>query len=58
MENKLNLEEIENVLAKADQLYTEREILEALDEMAGNISLRLQQQYPPRFDRIKRLKSD
>jgi len=34
MKNQIDIEEIQNVLAKADQLYTERDVSEALDEMA------------------------
>ncbi len=46
MENNLNIEEIQNVLAKADQLHTEREVSEAYDEMAAAISDRLQDKHP------------
>ena len=46
METQLKIEEIQNILAKADQLYTEREISDVLDEMAANIELRLQDKYP------------
>jgi len=46
MENQVKIEEIENILAKADELYTEREISNALDDMAEGISLRLQTKYP------------
>jgi hypoxanthine phosphoribosyltransferase len=43
---KFDIETIQNVLAKADQLYTEREISSAFDDMAVAISERLQHQYP------------
>ena len=46
MENQLNIEEIQNVLAKASQLHTEREVASALDEMAVAISERLQNKHP------------
>lgn len=46
MENKIKIEEIQNVLAKADELYTEREISNALDDMAESINQRLQNKYP------------
>lgn len=46
MDNQLNIEEIQNVLAKAEQLYTEHEISEALDDMATAISIRLQDKHP------------
>ena len=46
MENQIKIVEIETVLAKADELYTEREISNALDDMAENINQRLQNKYP------------
>jgi len=46
MENKLDIEEIQNVLAKAELLYTEREVSNALDGMAEAISQRLQDKHP------------
>jgi hypoxanthine phosphoribosyltransferase len=46
MKTQLDIETIQNVLAKADQLYTEREISDALDEMAETISPRLQDKHP------------
>jgi hypoxanthine phosphoribosyltransferase len=46
MENTQKIEEIQNVLAKADQLYAEHEIVDALDDMAGAITQRLQNEYP------------
>jgi len=46
MKNQLELSEIQNVLAKAEPLYTEREVSDALDDMAGIISQRLQDKHP------------
>jgi hypoxanthine phosphoribosyltransferase len=46
MENKLDIETIQNVLAKAEQLYTEREMSDMLDDMAEAISPRLQDKHP------------
>ena len=46
MENQLNIEEIQNVLAKADQLHAKREINEAFDEMAVAINNRLLDKHP------------
>lgn len=37
---------IETILAKAEQLYTERQILDAIDEMAAEISQQLQDKQP------------
>ncbi|BAP54499.1 hypoxanthine-guanine phosphoribosyltransferase [Thioploca ingrica] len=46
MNPQLDIETIEAVLAKADQLYTEREISAALDEIAGNITRQLHNKHP------------
>ena len=46
MKNQLKIEEIQNILAKAEQIYTEREVIEAYDEMAVAINKRLQDKYP------------
>ncbi len=46
MKNQLDINAIETVLAKADQLYTEREISNAMDDMAENITQRLQRKHP------------
>ncbi len=46
MDNQLTLEEIQSVLAKADQLYTESELSESLDDMATAISMHLQDKHP------------
>lgn len=42
----IEIETIEAVLAKAEQLYTEREILDTIDEMAAEISQELQDKQP------------
>lgn len=41
-----NLEVIQNILAKADQLYTERQVSDALEEMAVAITEVLYDEYP------------
>ena len=46
MGDKIDIEEIQNVLAKADLLYTERDVSEALDEMAVAITQRLLEKQP------------
>ncbi len=46
MKNKLNLEEIPNVLAKADELYTDSQVSVAFDNMAVEIHQRLHDKYP------------
>jgi hypoxanthine phosphoribosyltransferase len=46
MANQFTIEEIQNVLAKADQLYTSNEVSVALDNMAVDIQQRLSDQYP------------
>jgi len=46
MEKPTNIEEIQNVLAKADLLHTERDVSEAFDEMAVAITQRLQEKHP------------
>jgi hypoxanthine phosphoribosyltransferase len=46
MEIHTSIEHIQNVLAKADLLYDEHAVSEALDEVAVLISQRLQHQYP------------
>lgn len=46
MENQVEIEKIQTILAKADELYTEREISNALDDLAEGISQRLQNKYP------------
>lgn len=46
MEKSTNIEEIQNVLAKADLLHTERDVSEAFDEMAVAITQRLQEKHP------------
>ena len=46
MKSQFDIETIETVLAKADPLYTEREIAAALDEMAENITEQLRDKYP------------
>jgi len=46
MDNQLNIEEIQNVLAKADQLYTSDEVSVALDNMVVDIQQRLSDQHP------------
>ena len=46
MENQLDIEEIQNVLVKADQLYAEREVSDALDDMAEAMCPHLQNKHP------------
>ncbi len=46
MENTTDIEEIQNVLAKADLLHTERDVSEAFDEMAVAITQRLEKKHP------------
>ena len=46
MNAQLDIETIEAVLAKADQLYAEWEISAALDELAGNITKQLCNKHP------------
>jgi hypoxanthine phosphoribosyltransferase len=46
MENPKDIEEIQNVLAKADLLYTERDVSDAFDEMAVAITQRLEKKHP------------
>ncbi|MCK5719923.1 MAG: hypoxanthine-guanine phosphoribosyltransferase [Thiomargarita sp.] len=46
MSNRIKIEEIQNVLAKAERLHTEREILEAIDEMAIEMNEQLKYKYP------------
>ena len=46
MKPQFDIETIETVLAKADPLYTEREIAAALDEMAENLTEQLHNKYP------------
>jgi hypoxanthine phosphoribosyltransferase len=46
MDTQEKIEEIQNVLAKADQLYGEQEISDALLDMAEAIEHRLQDKYP------------
>ncbi len=44
--NTKEISNIETVLAKADQLYTEKQLSQALDEMADAIHQQLHQKYP------------
>ncbi|MDM8565175.1 hypoxanthine-guanine phosphoribosyltransferase [Candidatus Halobeggiatoa sp. HSG11] len=46
MNDKPNTEEILSVLAKADNLYTEQEILVAIDKMAADINQKLADKQP------------
>lgn len=46
MGKKIDIEYIQSILAKADQLYTEREVSDAFDDMATAISQHLQDQHP------------
>jgi len=46
MKDKINIEAVETVLAKAELLCSEREVNQALDDMAASISLKLQYRYP------------
>jgi hypoxanthine phosphoribosyltransferase len=46
MKNELSIEEIQNVLAKADQLYTDEDVSISLDKMAVDIQQGLSDQYP------------
>jgi hypoxanthine phosphoribosyltransferase len=46
MGTKLDIQTIQNVLAKADLLYSEREVSNALDDMAETISQRLRDEHP------------
>ncbi|HAI70104.1 MAG TPA: hypoxanthine-guanine phosphoribosyltransferase [Gammaproteobacteria bacterium] len=46
MENQLSIEEIQNVLAKADLLYASDEVSVALDNMVVDIQQRLSDHYP------------
>lgn len=46
MDNQLDIEEIENVLAKADELYTHSQVSFAFDNMAVEIHQRLHDKHP------------
>ncbi|MDM8559797.1 hypoxanthine-guanine phosphoribosyltransferase [Candidatus Parabeggiatoa sp. HSG14] len=46
MKNQLSIEEIQNILAKADQLHTDQEVSKAFDKMATAINQRLQKKHP------------
>ncbi len=46
MQNQFDIETIQNVLAKAEQLYSEREVSDALDDMAVAINQSLQDKFP------------